>query len=71
MVTGRPFFTTDPIVLLASRNATYLAEIDSEFAGLEKLTLETQSSIANSNFFAQSLTLILRSLVSWISHSDS
>ncbi|HZE68837.1 MAG TPA: baseplate J/gp47 family protein [Pyrinomonadaceae bacterium] len=55
-----PFFTTDPVVILASRDATDLGEIESEFARLERLTLETQSFDRKLDFLRGVFDVILK-----------
>jgi hypothetical protein len=55
-----PFFTTDPIVILASREATDLGEIESEFARLERLTLDAQSFDRKFDFLRGVFDVILK-----------
>jgi hypothetical protein len=55
-----PFFTTDPAVILASRDATDLDGIEAEFARLERLTLETPSFDRKFELFRSAFDLILK-----------
>jgi hypothetical protein len=55
-----PFFTTDPAVLLASREAIDLDEIEAQFARLERLTIETPSFDRKFELFRSAFDLILK-----------